>query len=435
MAARKHIRWLYEELPALVERGLIGENQAEAIKGHYGPVPKVGGRKTALVVFSIVGSLLIGAGVILLLAHNWSQLTRPARTFLALAPLVCAQAYGVQVVRRKKGVAARESAATFISLLYASAVAVVGQTYHIGGDVGGFLLSCSVLIIPLAFIMDAVVPAALYMGAVTGWLGYQRVHDEKIYLFLLLIVPAIAHYIRMVRMDRYSGRASFLGWVLAVCIPISTGFTLEYRMEGAWVVVFASVFSVMYLAAKQWFDDAESVWASPFKAIGAAGITVMAFVLTYGEVWDEIMPHRWWDLSYYRSTDAVFMLVPVAVSLLLALPLVRRRRIMETLTGGMGLVAAFTFGAVMLTQAELLGMMVFNAYVLAVSISRIVSGLKGESVGKLNSGMLTLGLLIMLRFIDSDFDFLAKGIVFIVLGAGFLTVNLMVLRKKKEVSQ
>jgi hypothetical protein len=239
----------------------------------------------------------------------------------------------------------------------------------------------------------------------------------------------------MARAERFAGRTALLGWVIAICIPIATGFTLDYRMDGAWMVAFASVFSVMYLSARKWFDDAESVWSSPFKAIGVAGITVMAFVLTYGEVWNELSPDRWWSWRYYRSIDSLFMLIPAALSVLLAVPLALQRRVMEVLTGGMGFLAAMTFAAVILLQADVVGVLVFNAYVLAVSVSRIISGLKRESVSRLNSGMLTLGLLIMLRFIDSDLDFLAKGIVFIVLGAGFLAVNLMVLRKKKEVLQ
>lgn len=435
MAGKKYIRWLYDELPGLIEKGILGEKQADALKEHYGAVPKVGGRKVALVVFSSIGSLLIGSGVIMLLAHNWSQLTRPARTFLALAPLLAAQVYGVHVMRRKKGVAAREGAATFISLLFASAVAIVGQTYHIGGDLGGFLLTCSIFIIPLAFVMDTVMPAALYMAAITGWLGYERFHDGTIHLFWLLLVPVIIRYIKMTKDGLFDGRTALLGWVMAVCLPIAAGLVMEYSMDGAWIVTFSAIFSMMYLAAKTWFDDAESVWSSPFQVIGSAGITVLAFLFTYDLLWDEAMPRYWWGWKDFHMVDSLLLLIPVAGSLLLAVPLVRSRRFIEAGTGAMGLLAAVAFLAVLSTDAAVIGMLVFNVYILTVSIGRIVSGLKREKVGALNSGMFMLGLLIMLRFIDSDFGFLAKGIVFILLGTGFLVVNVKVLGKKKEVSE
>ena len=43
-------------------------------------------------------------------------------------------------------------------------------------------------------------------------------------------------------------------------------------MGGSWLVAFAAVFSLMYLAARTWFSEAESIWSSPFKAVGGAGI-------------------------------------------------------------------------------------------------------------------------------------------------------------------
>jgi len=434
MAGKKFIRWLYEELPSLVENGVLGQAQADALKEHYGSVVKIGGRNVALVVFSIIGSLLIGTGIILLFAHNWSQLTREARTLLAIAPLLGAQIYAVNVMRQGKGVAAREGAATFVSLLFASAVAIVGQTYHIGGDVGGFLLTCAIFIIPLAFAMDTVMPAALYMGAITGWVSYARCHDERVYFFWLLMIPVLVKYVNMVKADRYAGRAVFLSWVMAICLPIAAGFIQEYRIDGAWIVVFASVFGLMYLAAKQWFADAESVWASPFKVIGGAGIVVMSFLLTYGFCWDEIRYwHPWHDFS---GMDYAMMMLPVAGVVLLAVPLFVKKRYVEAVTGGMPILAAAGFLAVTLSGGvEEIGMIMFNVYLLVLSITKIVSGIKRESVALLNGGMLMLGLLIMLRFIDSDLEFLAKGIVFIILGAGFLTVNVLMLRKKKEVSE
>ena len=433
MAGKKFVRWLYGELPELVDKGVLGQSQADALKDHYGAVPKVGGRRAALVAFSIIGSLLIGAGVISLLAHNWSQLTRPARTFLALAPLLIAQAYGVKVLRAKQSAGPRESAATLLSLLFASAVAIVGQTYHIGGDLGGFLLTCSIFILPLAFVFDAVMPAVLYAGGITGWLGYERCHDGGIYLFWLLLIPILFKYVQMVRADRYAGCTVLLSWVLAICMPIATGFVQDYTMDGAWVVIFSSVFGVMYLSAKKWFADAESVWTSPFKAIGGTGLIVMSFLLTYEFLWEEAMySNGWHDFSW---GDAVLMLVPVTGVVLLSLPLVKSKRYVEVATGGMPLLAAVAYVCVNGSSFEAVGVLSFNIYVLALSVGRIVSGLKRESVAALNSGMLMLGLLIMLRFIDADLGFLAKGIVFILLGSGFLAVNVTMLKKKKEVSE
>lgn len=431
MAGKKYIRWLYSELPGLVDQGVIGEKQADSLKQHYGEAEAVGGRSVALVVFSILGSLLIGAGVITLFAHNWSQLTRPARTFVAIAPLLIAQFAGFYALRRSKGVAMREGTATFISLLFAGAVAIVGQTYHIGGDLGGFLLTCAVFIIPLSFILDTAMPAVLYMLAITGWVGYQRANDGHVYLFWLLFVPVLIRFIMMAAAGRYTGRTALLGWVMAICLPIAAGLIQQYEIGGSWIVMFTSVFGLMYLVSVKWFDSAESIWSAPFRAIGSVGMVIFAFILTYDFAWDDVnYLYRW---NHFSSANALMFMLPLALVVVMIVPLVRGRRYLEAGTGAMPLLAALSFFSLILLEFEGAAMLLFNVYILVLSIARIVKGLKTESISKLNGGMMMLGLLIILRFIDAHIGFLAKGIVFILLGVGFLTVNLVVLRRKKEV--
>lgn len=48
--------------------------------------------------------------------------------------------------------------------------------------------------------------------------------------------------------------------------------------------------------------------------------------------------------------------------------------------------------------------------------------------------MFLLSLLIITRFFDDEFGFLARGVAFIVLGICFLVANLKLAHKKKEVT-
>jgi hypothetical protein len=52
-----------------------------------------------------------------------------------------------------------------------------------------------------------------------------------------------------------------------------------------------------------------------------------------------------------------------------------------------------------------------------------------------NTGLLVLSALIIARFFDSDLSFLARGVAFILLGAGFLTANVVILRRKGAMAQ
>ncbi|MEY2578093.1 MAG: hypothetical protein QOI49_917, partial [Verrucomicrobiota bacterium] len=69
-ADRSGIRWLLAELPELVASGTLSAEAAEALRQHYATTDSGEPRRIGFVLSAILGSLLIGAGIILLVAHN-----------------------------------------------------------------------------------------------------------------------------------------------------------------------------------------------------------------------------------------------------------------------------------------------------------------------------------------------------------------------------
>jgi hypothetical protein len=55
---------------------------------------------------------------------------------------------------------------------------------------------------------------------------------------------------------------------------------------------------------------------------------------------------------------------------------------------------------------------------------------KSARLTLLNGGLLAAGGVVVARFFDSDMDLLARGIAFVLLGAGLLGSNLYVMRRK-----
>src|ERR1041385_5917503 len=111
-ADRSGIRWLLAELPELVASGVLSQQSADALRQHYSSQPSEAPRRLGFILSAILGSLLIGAGIVLLVAHNWDFLSRPVRCAIAFVPLVLSQALGLCVLlRRNESGAWRESAA------------------------------------------------------------------------------------------------------------------------------------------------------------------------------------------------------------------------------------------------------------------------------------------------------------------------------------
>ena len=77
---------LLDALPELVREGLITADQADRIHMRYAAPQEQSGNRM-LLLFSILGGLLIGLGLILVVAHNWEDLSRTTRTVFAFLPM------------------------------------------------------------------------------------------------------------------------------------------------------------------------------------------------------------------------------------------------------------------------------------------------------------------------------------------------------------
>ena len=61
-----------------------------------------------------------------------------------------------------------------------------------------------------------------------------------------------------------------------------------------------------------------------------------------------------------------------------------------------------------------------------------VMGIRDLNIARVNAGLLTLGVWIVARFLDLDMTFLARGILFILLGVAFLGVNFFLIPRMRE---
>src|SRR6187431_426249 len=77
-------------LPELVQSGIVDEATAERIRAYYALQLNTSGNRL-FIVFGILGALLVGMGILLILAHNWDDLPRNVRVFIGLLPLLAGQ--------------------------------------------------------------------------------------------------------------------------------------------------------------------------------------------------------------------------------------------------------------------------------------------------------------------------------------------------------
>ena len=433
---KKSIQSLYDDLPQLVAQGVVTPDVDARLRVHYGPIEAARPARLAVIIFGVLGALLIGAGIILVLAHNWEDLSRPARTGLSFLPLMQAQVLaGWALVRRQQSLAWREGVGALLFLMIGASISLVAQTYHISGDLPGFLLTWSLLGLPLVYLFDAVVPALLALWGITEWACHLRFEDDCNAGYWLLTALLLPQLVRWFRAGRFQMRPTLLLWALCVSVTIAAGVTIERVLPGLWIILYAGLFSLMFLAGEFWFRDADGFWSRPLRHFGGAGVLTLSFLLTFEWPWREIGWNYWhWermhDTAWRVIPDAVLgSVVPLAAIILLVMT-IRRRTPLGLILGSAPILATLGYCLSSLSETYAPAAGLFDLYLLAAGLWLLVSGIRIGKQGQMNVGLLAITALIIARFFDSDLSFLLRGLLFIALGVSFLVANIAMLRRK-----
>jgi len=431
------IRWLLGELPKLEAEGVIDGSTADSLRARYGgSVEEGSGRRVALAVCAVFGALLIGGGIILLLAHNWEFLSRGARATIAITPLVVTQILaGWVLLRRETSTAWREGSAILVALMAATAIALVEQTYHTGGDLESFLWRWSLLLAPLPWLLNSTGVAILFLGALTWWAGAALVGGEQVLLLWpLAAVGVVPHAVQVFRGGRRGLRAANLEWAIAIFLCVAAALSLERGVPGLWIVIYCGLFALMIVVGTALRSHEDGMWRRPFEVVGIVGSLGLWLILSFVEPWDNI---GWHHLRTNEHLDGVTMWfdavlavgLPLAAITAGAVRLDRRRDILQILWVAAVPVAAVVWPVIAATDAAWLGALTFNLVLFATGVGTIATGVRCERLAVVNLGMVVVALLVVVRFFDSELGFVARGLAFIAVGIGFLLANVVLSKR------
>jgi hypothetical protein len=228
-------------------------------------------------------------------------------------------------------------------------------------------------------------------------------------------------------------RSALLAFTAVVCLCAAVGPTLGKAWPQAWILAYPCLFSIFYALGERRTDGEADAWRLPLRWAGFNGTVVCALLFTMKWVWNGfsysyyVPPNNL--LSWPAAPEHLVMLALAAPAGAFFVNAVRTRSRETALFRALpALCFAFYFYRVSGGTPEP-ALVVFNAYALALSLTLIRSGIVAGRLAAANRGILLLAALVGLRFFDSDIDFIFKGIVFLLLGAGFLTTNVVLLRK------
>lgn len=433
----KAVQWLYKELPELVSQGVLSSESSDNLHKHYGEVKPADKRWFVIMLCGVLGVLLIGLGIISIIAHNWEQLSRTIRGVISILPLILGQVFALTVlIKWPTSHALKEASGTFLSLMVGASIALISQTYNIPGDTADFILTWMLLILPIVYLLQAAIPAAFFTAGIASWAGQVMNSPMQSILFWPLLALIVPYFIWTLYQEKFAVRSTILAFVMAISLCFGAAFSLGKTFSGSWIIISTSLIGIFFYLGTVDIKKISKYWQRPFEILGGVGAFVMMLFLTYRTPWQSILSRYYYNVtdisSWLAVPDHVLTFILIATALLCFLRCVRGNDLMRTMFCALPLIAliGFVFHGV----SEFFAMWLFNGYLLIVSISRIMNGVKNDHLGVVNSGMFMLAALVVARFFDSQVDFIIKGLVFILIGIGFLVANVMILRRKGEKS-
>lgn len=401
----KKLEWLKKEMKRWVEEGVITSEQRQKIEMMY---PAGHGASSLLIFFSILGSLLIGAGIILVFATNWWNLPVEVRLILAFLPLLMAQGICFYTFKRRySSVSFREGSAVFLSLSFFATLALVGQVFHTSSDMGTYLLVCVLFILPGAYLFRSRAAMTIYiLGAISAsWFGQE-------WSLILLAIALPYFYMEAVR-PSYRGGLNYLIFLLSIMVLNAVWTVVGTEMT---VLQGALNYGLLMLLTDIIFRRISSSYfftAAKFYSIlfitGAILISAM-------------------DFSYSESPSVKGVILGFGAAAVYIW--LRRKRYQGILAGDL-----FAVSALILLPATYTAGATANILTIGLGVFYIVEGSRNLALKKLNYGMLIIILLILIRFFDSSLGLLGRGVIFILIGAAFLGINFYISRKRKELQK
>ncbi|MBP9866035.1 MAG: DUF2157 domain-containing protein [Candidatus Omnitrophica bacterium] len=426
--------WLKQELGKWVGQRLISAEQAEKISALY--PASLSSKNIASALFSILGAVCLGLGVILLFAYNWDQLGRLARTIISFAPVVISGALGFWVLHKHPdSLGKREAVGALFFLSIGATMALISQTYHVSDDYNTFILTWMLVGFPLMYFFNAGVPLICYLAGITYWIGdcqNQGGHALFYWPLFLLAFPKVREVFHQSGEGTSASlstslRKIWVGWAIAITQTVALGVSLEKSVPGLWMVIYAFYFGTLEWVGRRYFSSAESFWQNPLNRFGRFGILILAYLLTFDWPWRETGFLSFRDGGRYHGWaaigDAVLFVFFGFWALRSWAESLKAKQEELSLLGFFPFLIALIFALNSVMPGFVMLELVFNLTLLTYGIFCVLSGWRQDSLKLVNGGLAVIMIVLVTRFGDESWGILTRAIIFMVLGAGFLILN------------
>ncbi len=449
---QKQIQAILNELPLLLEKEIIDSTSFSKMKSYYMSLLSKSKKNILFPIISSIAGLLIGSGIILLLAHNWDEISRSTKTIIAFIPLLTGQLLSIYSYIKKKSLAWTEFSAIFLSLSVGSTIALISQIYNMPGDMEGFLFIWIILIFPVIYIMKSLGVLLHYLVMIIFWAAFAQYENGQSALYWIFFTAILPYFYLSLKNKISQNRKVVISWIVPINFLVGTGIAIEGVVPGLWILIYSLMVTMFYLIGTLYYKKEVSLFHNPFKIIGITGIISLSYIFTFKDVWVKI-GWEYLQVSHsYNHTIAYFDYVLIILLFFISKYLFYKIRKTKSIDNTKEIItfsifpiisvitylvvsSMYMYDKIAFNESTFIPLIIFNLYLSINGALIIYQGVQSQLLYKINLGMGILLLIIISRFFDMDISFTTKGVIFILLGFIFLFVNLYLSKKlKKEIS-
>lgn len=409
-----------------------------------------------ITVFSVLGSILVTAGLILIFVTGWDKMPEFFKKGLAFLPLFIGQAVGVFVLMKKKEKKAWcEGGAVFWGIGIIASSALVQNVFDIYVYDQNFYLIMALSLLPVVFLMKSV--SALTAFYVTGLFHVYSVTEGAVFedfgavkyigcglctVLIFAIGVYFAHILK--KTDKESHRISIVHWITAIGFPAyGFFFVILGNFETGSALLFASAILLSYFILGQ----REKSITSPFRFLGFFGTAVCVCLSSYIDFLDFGA-----DIGAGQIGLITVELIMICAALLIIKCNFSSK--IQLLMSADYLVIHFLFLIAMILEemthlhfiekpedvlmysqyAEWVDVIfvVMQIFALAFFSLMIAQGAMDKKLTVMNTGFIGFTHQIIFWVAGSGLGMLTNGIVLLICGGVLLFVNLKIAKSKKQ---
>jgi len=423
---------LLKELDQLLSDQVISQETAKKIRDYYS-LKESNNHSRLFVVFGVLGAILVGLGIILIIGHNWDDLSRLSKTIISFVPLVTGHLIGLYVLLKKpESTAWREGVGGFLFFAVGASIALISQVYNLSGSLSSFMLTWMLISLPMVYVLKSSINSLLYIVGITyyasivGYFTYRGSDPNYFWFLLLLIIP---YYYLLYKRAPKSNFMTFHNWLIPLSIVIVLGTYYEEN-ELLIPMAYMSLFGFLYMIGNIEFFNTKKIRNNGYIILGSLGSVIILLIMSFDDTWTGI---RDTNLKFSEVVFSIQFAILFVLALLAAFLFYKQwngKSIKEINPIGaifIGFLFVFLLGFKFPIAVVLDNLLLFT-----LGVFTIRNGIKRNHLGVLNYGLLIITALVISRFFDSDLSFVTRGILFIGVGVGFFVVNYQMLKKRKQ---